>query len=133
MFDDLIESPRDVPDMSMYPDAFDEEYIPRFSVGDQIFFERWSITLPTRRWLSTQRYTVKRIEEDRLWLYNEDLQSWELTDFIRGIQKHGFKYKLTRKIKKAPTSPVFTHPIGEVKRRGRPKGSKNKNTRNNTP
>lgn len=132
MFDDLIETPREIPDLSAYPDAFekeiDGEYVPRFRVGDEIFFERWSTMLPQRRWLSTNKYTVKKIDYGRLWLYNEELHSWELTDFIKGLNEHGFRYKLTKKMKKpseGTSARTFSDSLPH-KKRGRPKGSKNK-------
>lgn len=135
MFDDLVEVFKEVPDISGYYDAFeigpDGDYIPLFRLGDEIFFERWSTMLPTRRWLSTSRYTVKKIEHGRLWLYNEELHSWELTDFARGISEHGFKYKLTKRIKKpSGVTSVSVSPADPgMKKRGRPKGSKNKSKR----
>lgn len=135
MFDDLIEAPREAPDLSAYPDAFereiDDEYLPQFRVGDEIFFERWSTMLPQRRWLSTNKYTVKKIDYGRLWLYNEEFHSWELTDFIRGLKEHGFRYKLTKKMKK-PSEGTSVRPLSDSlphKKRGRPKGSKNKTRR----
>lgn len=133
MFDDIVEVLKEIPDLSGYPNAFevgpDGDYIPLFRIGDEIFFERWSTMLPTRRWLSTNRYTVKKIEGSRLWLYNEELHSWELSDFIKGMDKHGFKYTLTKRMKKSPgVTPVNAGSSSDpgTKKRGRPKGSKNK-------
>jgi len=114
---DVAEKSR--PDISSYQDAFgidgDGLPYPLFREEDEIILERWSFTLPIKRWLSTERFRVKRIDEEtgRLSLYHEVLQQWELTDPRVGLAR-GYVYKLA----KAGVAPQ--------KRRGRPPGSKNK-------
>lgn len=122
--DDMITREGKRPDLSGYVDAFEVGWdgIPRplFQPGERIAIEKRMTLLPGRPWLNTVTYMVEEInqEEGLLKLWNEDLQQWDRSHYITGIQKHGFLYKLLKKkavqIQSAPTDTPLP------KKRGRP-------------
>lgn len=138
---------RTKPDISRLPDAFELDIEgrpqPRFRVGDEIVIERHSIILSSKPWLNTETYVVQDIDHitGNMRLWHQGLQQFDLTNYVTGFLKHGFVYKLAKgneiirkkrgRPRKTPiedkTSAVVPPPSGaEGRKRGRPKGSKNK-------
>jgi len=112
--------------------------------GDKLVVERFATVLPGKPWLDTKTYTVHSIDEatGRVHLWDDELQRVALTDYIGGT-KVGYRFKLpikgrpvvaSKKKRGRPrkvqpiTTPTSTSPAATEtpKRRGRPKGSKNR-------
>ena len=121
--DDMVTREGRRPDLSQYADAFETGWdgIPRplFQPGERIAIEKRMTLLPGRPWLNTITYLVEEInqQEGLLKLWNEDLQQWDRSHYITGIQKHGFLYKL---LKKKQSAQPAAAPSG-IRKRGRPK------------
>lgn len=103
--------------------------VPLFDVGDKIIAERHISFLQGHPWLDTRVYTVRSIDDDKGIVHCSD-------DELLHYACVGFKHPFTR-IKLAPKKgnpfkapkPEKPKPElapGEKKRRGRPKGSKNR-------
>ena len=137
-------APTNRPDISRLPDAFDEEGMPRFRRADKIIIERYASFLKGTPYLDTRSYRVVSVDSvtGRLELYDDELQQQALDDWKHGMSI-GQVYKLpagravpTRKKRgrprkdayAAPPPPPPVGPDGKPvkKRRGRPKGSKNR-------
>lgn len=107
----------------------DGTILPLFDVGDTIIAERHISFAPGNPWLDTRLYTVKSIDDEKGIVHCTDV---ELVHYAC----IGFKHPHTR-IKLAPKKgnpfkapkvekPKVDLPPGEKKKRGRPKGSKNR-------
>lgn len=115
--------------------------------GDKIVIERVASVLSHRPWLDTKTYTIQSINAATggLVLWDDDLHRDASSNYIEGM-KVGYRFKLPTikglcigqkkrgRPKKNPTGapvpekPVELGPDGKPvqKRRGRPKGSKNR-------
>lgn len=115
--------------------------------GDKVIIERVATVLNHKPWLDTKTYIVTSVDpaSGELRLMDTDFHRDAISNFITGIQR-GYRFKLpTRKDmvigkrkrgrpKKNPTDiptaapPVMLDPNGQPikKKRGRPKGSKNR-------
>lgn len=101
--------------------------------GEQVVIERWF----EGRWLGTQLYTVTSVDVKTgdLLLYDAVNMQSAMSNYVTGILKHGWRFKLPipglrldkRDQPKAATLKVErpVNPDG-TKKRGRPKGSKNR-------
>lgn len=107
----------------------DGTIVPLFDVGDKIIAERHISFLQGHPWLDTRSYTVRSIDDDKGIVHCSD-------DELLHYAAIGFKHPFTR-IKLAPKKgnpfkapkpekPKQELAPGQVKRRGRPKGSKNR-------
>jgi hypothetical protein len=125
--EDMVTRESRRPDLSHYEDAFEIGWdgIPRplFQPGERIIIEKKMTLLPGRPWLNTIAYLVDEVNQEAglLKLWNEDLQQWDLSHYVTGIQKHGFLYKLPKKkiVAQPAQPPPETAQTGE-KKRGRP-------------
>jgi len=136
------------PDISRLEDAVtvhdDGKIVPLFQAGARIVIERYSLTIPGKPWLDTQTYEVQSVDpvSGVLQLWNADLRQAAMSNFILGTQ-NGFIFKLAslrgnsvgkrqrgrpRKNTEKVATIVKAEPQadGEKKRRGRPKGIKNR-------
>lgn len=111
--------------------------------GDKIVIERYATVLNHRPWLDTKTYTVEAIEESTgvVHLYDEELHRNSSTNYLDG-SKNGYRFKLAntkgatigqrkrgrpRKNPEATATPKPEPVPGEApKKRGRPKGAKNR-------
>jgi len=122
------------PNIDHLADAFEINLegrpMPRFQVGEKIVLERRMTLLPGRPWLSTNTYVVEHIDQEtgfmRLW--SEEGQQFDLTNYITGIKKHGFCYKLlggrARTVAEIKEGVRIHEPlpvVPEVRKRGRPR------------
>jgi hypothetical protein len=130
------------------PDAVTRDAMGRLVLlarpGDKLVVERFATVLPGKPWLDTKTYTVHSIDEatGRVHLWDDELQRVALTDYIGGT-KVGYRFKLPikgrpvvaskkkrgrpRKIQPITTpADTSTTATETSKRRGRPKGSKNR-------
>lgn len=107
----------------------DGTILPLFDVGDKIIAERHISFLQGHPWLDTRVYTVRSIDDETGAVHCSD-------DELLHYACIGFKHPFTR-IKLCPKKgnpfkapkvekPKVELPPGEKKRRGRPKGSKNR-------
>lgn len=135
---------RDKPDISHLEDAikYDENGHPYLDLkaGDRIVIERYSGILNDKPWLDTKPYYINDVDQatGKLRLYFEELQQNATDNFVGGL-KIGNVYKkmpsygrwdLPPRVKAtpkvfAPSSSEEQPSTGE-KRRGRPKGVKNR-------
>lgn len=126
------------PDISRLKDALDEEGFPVFSAGDRIVIERRASFLAGNPYLDTRTYRVKRIDEGNgmLSLWDESMAQWATDNFIAG-RIQGQVYKLaagdltvgTKKKRGRPRKnppPTPKDPNAPARKRGRPKGTKNR-------
>ncbi len=135
------------PDISSLEDALerrsDGRLVPRFGPGEKIVIERRSSVLEGNPWLDTQTYVVREIEPDSgvLRLWNPNLHQQALSNFVTGTEI-GCVFKLAsirggsigKKKRGRPRrdvtgpAPAAVEPPkdGEKKKRGRPKGVKNR-------
>ena len=119
----------------------DGEPVPLFEVGDRLVIERRAgEVLRGAPWLDTQTYQVMSINDETgdLHLWNKELCQHGWGNYITGPSrgdvyklapntKSAFSKKKRGRPKKHPEKPVSDPlPDGEKKRRGRPKGSKNR-------
>lgn len=129
------------------PDAVTRDTMGRLVLlarpGDKLVVERYATVLPGKPWLDTKTYTVQTIDEatGRVHLWDDELQRVALTDYIGGT-KAGYRFKLPikgrptvaskkkrgrpRKVQPVTTPTTDTKGDDAPKRRGRPKGSKNR-------
>jgi hypothetical protein len=107
----------------------DGERVPLFDVGDRIVVERRISFLTGHPWLDTRVYVVKVIDDETGAIHctDEEMQHYACVSFKSEFQR----------VKLAPKKgPIFARkkkeekpkeePTGEPKKRGRPKGSKNR-------
>lgn len=121
------------PKIDHLPDATacldDGTVLPLFDVGDKIIAERHISFLNGNPWLDTRVYTVRSIDDEKGIVHCMD-------DELHHYACIGFRHPFTR-VKLAPAKgnpfkapkvekPKADLPPGEKKKRGRPKGSKNR-------
>lgn len=129
------------PDISALPDALAADGRPLFRVGDKIIIEQYAIILEANPYLHTRTYKVDAINPKTgdLRLWDDTLCQWGMDNYLVG-PRYGQVYKLAAgnsvgkrkrgRPRKNPVAPVVEaapsdQPV-EKKRRGRPKGSKNR-------
>lgn len=128
------------PDITHLPDALDVDGRPLFTTGDKILIERYASMLSTNPWLDTHTYTVHAIDDRtggmRLW--DETVGHWALDNYLQGprvgqvykmaTERIDGKKKRKRGEKKTKKTEVLapTPKADGQKRRGRPKGAKNR-------
>lgn len=116
--------------------------VPEFlaKVGDRIVLERWATVLKGSPWLSTCVYIVLTIDHETglVGLYDTSCHMHACTNFITGPTSGAVKILLAPGVKDPFTVPrgahektlpakdAVTHLERPKKRRGRPKGSKNR-------
>lgn len=139
---DLLNAPRKVvnkPDISGLPNAIGPDGFPVFVPGDRIVIERYASFLKGNPYLDTRTYRVESVDliTGRVGLWDEALSQYATDNWRHGV-KIGQVYKLSlgrlvsskgkrgRPRKNVIASPVVTGPPGEKKKRGRPKGVKNR-------
>lgn len=108
----------------------DGTVLPLFDVGDRIIAERHISFLQGHPWLDTRVYTVTSIDDETGAVHcrDDELHHYACVGFkhpftrIKLCPKKGNPFRAPKEIKPPvqPTAP------GEKKRRGRPKGSKNR-------
>ena len=135
------------PTIDHLPDAVIKDPMGRLVLlakpGDKIVIERYATVLAHRPWLDTKTYTVEAIEESTgiVHLYDDELYRNSSTNYIDG-PKQGYRFKLANtkgasigqrkrgRPRKNPTTPTTqtTQPTTNTtpKKRGRPKGAKNR-------
>jgi hypothetical protein len=141
------EKSRNAPDLSALQDAVVLETSGTCTFlaepGEKITIERW-MTCPDGRkiWLDTDTYKLVAVNRETgdLTLLNEGVRNHARSNYITGIAR-GYKFKLTdakgmvgKRRRGRPKKhhwefdePTKTEqPLGEKKKRGRPKGSKNR-------
>jgi hypothetical protein len=135
------------PDISWLEDAVatleDGTVVPLFNVGDSIVIEQYATLLKNRPWLDTQTYIVRSIDDETgiIKLWNPVLEQQAMNNFITGPKDGGCVFKLAPSrgsigSKKRGRSSLVrkNHPdvkaepetTDKPKRRGRPKGTKNR-------
>lgn len=127
------------PDISGLPDAI-RDGRPLFRVGDRIVIEQYCTVLDTNPYLHTRTYKVEAINPATgdLKLWDESVNHWAMDNYVTG-PRYGQVYKFAagatvgkRKRGRPRKNPVAPVPVAtEVKtdapkKRGRPKGSKNR-------
>lgn len=116
--------------------------VPEFlaKVGDRIVLERWATLLKGAPWLSTGVFIVRQIDYETgfVWLYDALCHNHSCTNFITGPASGAVKIMLAPGVKDPFTVPrrapektlpakdAVTNPDVSKKRRGRPRGSKNR-------
>jgi len=136
----LLDSPPPTnrPDISRLPDAVVDGR-PVFDRGDKIVIERYASVLSHRPYLDTKTYRVVSVNEANgdVALWDDDLSQFSRTNYKTGVAA-GYVFKLAKgaavstkrkrgRPRKNPVAPVeAAPPPGEKKKRGRPKGSKNR-------
>jgi len=126
------------PDISRLPDAVLEGK-PIFARGDRIVIERYNGILGGNPYLDTKTYLVNSVdlETGRVTLFDETLLQHATDNWKGGLARgqlykfaHGLNVSTKRKRgrpRKNPVAPpAAAAPPGEKKKRGRPKGSKNR-------
>lgn len=135
---------RDVnrPDLSSLPNAIGPDGFPVFVKGDRIVIERRASFLAGNPYLDTRTYRVESVDlvSGKVNLWDESLQQYANDNWRHGV-KVGQVYKLSlgrlvttkRKRGRPRKNPPAVAPgvgtqsgPGEKKKRGRPKGSKNR-------
>jgi hypothetical protein len=132
------------PTIDHLPDAVIKDPMGRLTLlagpGDKLVIERVASILAHKPWLDTKTYTVESVEESTgiVHLWDEDLYRNSSTNYITGIAS-GYRFKLAtakgakigqrkrgrpRKNPETPTTPAPTNTT--PKKRGRPKGAKNR-------
>jgi len=135
------------PNLDSFPNALghDERGKTTFLVkpGEKLIIERFATVLIGRPWLDTKTYTVQSIDEvsGDVKLWDDELYRFAHTNYYKGSEA-GYRFCRAvkgvrvethrkrgrpRKIQAAPppATPSPTEAVGK-KKRGRPKGSKNK-------
>lgn len=103
--------------------------------GQQVIIEKWF----ANRWMGTNLYTVRSVDVKTgdLALHDDDNQQAAMANFVTGVLKHGWRFKLpipglVLNKREAPkvVSPKVERPKNPdgSKPRGRPKGSKNRSS-----
>lgn len=108
----------------------DGDVVPLFDVGDRIVVERLASCLIGLPWLDTRVYLVQRINDDtgQVDCIDPEFHHYACVGFKSPYQKFklcpakGNPFTVPKKI----TAPKQELAPGEKKRRGRPKGSKNR-------
>lgn len=141
------EKSRSAPDIGTLADAIeigpDGKPMLMVAPGEKITIERW-MTCPDGRkiWLDTDTYKLVSVNQEtgNMTLLNEGVRNHAMSNFITGPAR-GYRFKLTDKHgnvgKRRRGRPKKHHwefdepvkaeqPSGEKKKRGRPKGSKNR-------
>lgn len=109
-------------------------------VGDRIVLERWATLLKGSPWLSTGVFLVRQIDSETgfVWLYDAACHNHSCTNFITGPASGAVKIMLAPGVKDPFTVPrgapektlqakdAVTNTDASKKRRGRPRGSKNR-------
>lgn len=130
------------PDISRLPPAISPEGMPAFRIGERIVIERRASILNHKPYLDTRTYMVMGIntETGALSLYDESLRQMAQSNYITGANR-GYVFKLAgrhaistkRKRGRPRKNPIEMEtpvdpnaPPPEKKKRGRPKGSKNR-------
>jgi len=126
------------PDISSLPDATAGGR-PLFKVGDKIVIERYATILPGNPYMDTRSFVVNGVdmETGKVRLFDESLIQHATDNWKAGLaagQVYKFamgsgvttKRKRGRPRKNPVAPPVDAAPPGEKKKRGRPKGSKNR-------
>lgn len=128
------------PDLSNLPNAIGPDGYPLFVKGDRIVIERRASFLAGNPYLDTRTYRVEAVDLDtgKVNLWDESLSQYATDNWKHGVRV-GQVYKLSlgrlvttkrkrgrpRKTVATPVPAVTTKP-GEKKKRGRPKGVKNR-------
>jgi hypothetical protein len=136
-----ISKPITPPAIDHLPDAIVKDSLGRPILlahpGDKIVIERYATVLAHKPWLDTKTYTVESIEESTgiVHLYDEELYRNSSTNYIDG-SKQGYRFKLAtakgasigqRKRGRPRKNPETITPTdASPKKRGRPKGAKNR-------
>lgn len=137
-----LNAPRKVvgkPDISGLPSAIGPDGFPVFVAGDRIVIERYASFLQGNPYLDTRTYRVEAVDliSGKVNLWDESLCQYAIDNWRHGI-KIGQVYKLSlgrlvsskgkrgRPRKNPVVSPVVATTPGEKKKRGRPKGVKNR-------
>jgi hypothetical protein len=132
------------PTIDHLPDAVIKDPMGRLVLlagpGDKLVIERVASILTHKPWLDTKTYTVESVEESTgiVHLWDEDLYRNSSTNYITGISS-GYRFKLATakgasigqrkrgRPRKNPTTPTTPTPTNTTpKKRGRPKGAKNR-------
>ena len=132
------------PNIDHLPDAVEKDELGRMVLlakpGEKIVIERYATILRNNPWLDTKSYTVVSIDEatGRVYLWDDELQRRAMTDYVQAL-KVGHRIKLPtartvittkrkrgRPKKNKSVEQAAPAPAGEKKRRGRPKGAKNR-------
>lgn len=116
---------------------------PQFRIGDIIVIERQSTIFPGR-WSDTQKFVVQSIDMDKglLTLWNQELDQWDMSHWNSGLERGNLYKMITQNGEKVSARSKPSTPKTEIKNltpvnpgeqpvkrgRGRPKGSKNKNS-----
>jgi hypothetical protein len=130
--------PVNKPDVSRLPDATLDGK-PIFAAGDRIVIERYNGILAGNPYLDTKTFLVNSVdmETGKVRLFDESLIQHATDNWKGGLARgqvykfaHGFNVSTKRKRgrpRKAPVAPPTEAPVStEPKKRGRPKGSKNR-------
>lgn len=131
------------PDVSGLADAvvFDDDGDPVFvpQPGERVVIERWITFATGRVWLDTETYRVVSVDHEtgNLRLVNDSLRQHSMSNFITGTER-GYVFKLPGTVnvgkrhrgrpkkRRGDYSEPAQKPTGAPKKRGRPKGSKNR-------
>ena len=127
------------PDISGLPNAIGADGFPVFVRGDRIVIERYASFLQGNPYLDTRTYRVESVDliSGKVTLWDESLCQYATDNWRHGV-KIGQVYKLSlgrlvsskgkrgRPRKNPVVSPVVATTPGEKKKRGRPKGVKNR-------
>jgi hypothetical protein len=134
---------RTPPDINAFQDAvvIDDDGDPVFvpGVGERVIIERWISFDAKRVWLDTETYRIVSVDHETgvLDLVNDSLRQHAMSNFIEGT-KRGYRFKLPGtgivgkrhrgrpKRRRSEYSEPAPKPTGAPKKRGRPKGSKNR-------
>ena len=138
------------PNLEQFPTALGRDHMGRMTFlvkpGDKVIVERFATILPGRPWLDTKTYTVQSIDEASgdLKLWDDELTRFAQTNFIKGsaagyrfcqpvkgvrvshAKKRGRPRKIVVPSVASPSKSNLEQQPEEPKKRGRPKGSKNK-------
>lgn len=139
------------PNIDNLPDAVvkeeDGSYVFLAAPGEKLVVERFATVLSTRPWLDTKIYVVESIDSatGNVSLFDPELHRFAGTNYIEGL-KNGYRFKLPttktridgkrkrgrpRKNPQAEAPPASAPVLDEAgnpvkKKRGRPKGVKNR-------
>lgn len=112
-------------------------------IGERVIIERYTSLLPGRPWLDTKLYLIRDVDQEtgHLSLWDEETQHWVVSNFADGLQS-GYRFKLppdhgrgipkkkhrrTKEERRQAKEDSWAQMATKKKsRRGRPKGSKNR-------